>query len=183
MVIFHGSIGHPYENWFPWLAKRLTEEGWVVRVPQLPTPEGQNLKNWLHHAERQVGDFVDHETVMVGHSGGSLLLLNYLHRTKTSMTGSVFVSPPFGPSNVKEFAHLDTTFLETEFDWKHIQKQAGKIAIFHGEDDPVAPMVQAHELGRKLKCEPTIVAHGGHLNARAGYEAFPQLYGWLKQNF
>ncbi|MDD9912609.1 MAG: alpha/beta hydrolase [Alphaproteobacteria bacterium] len=182
-VILHDSIGHPFENWFPWLAKRLTDEGWTFRVPQFPTPEGQNKDNWLKHMDEQVGSFIDEETVLIGHSGGALLLLNYLNITQQKLAGSVFVSTPFGPSNVQEFAHLDTTFLETDFNWEHIQKQAGKIALFHGDDDPVAPVQQSYDVSKHLGTDVTIVTNGGHLNSRAGYDTFPQLYGWIKKNF
>ena len=47
VFIFHGVGGHPEENWFPWLSKKLEALGCKVFIPQFPTPENQTLDNWL----------------------------------------------------------------------------------------------------------------------------------------
>ncbi len=183
-VILHGSIGHPFENWFPWLGKKLTEEiGWQVRVPQLPTPEGQNRDNWLHELEEQVGSFIDKNTVIIGHSGGALLLLNYLHETKQPIRGSVFTSTPFGKSKIPEFADLDKTFLNIDFNWSKIKKNAGHVVFFHGDDDPFSPLLHAERLAEKLNVEVNIVKAGGHLNSKAGYDKFPTIYNYIEEVF
>ena len=44
--IIHGSVGKPFENWFPWLEETLTSQGKQVIVPQFPSPEGQSYENW-----------------------------------------------------------------------------------------------------------------------------------------
>ena len=182
-VILHGSIGHPFENWFPWLGRRLSEKGWSVRAPQFPTPEGQNRENWMYELTQQAGHFIDKETVIIGHSCGGLLLLNCLNEANRPIAGSVFVGTPFGPSNIEEFAKLDKTFFEEEFNWGHIRKRAGRCAVFHGTDDPYVPLEQAHKLAKKLEIPPFIIENGGHLNTKAGYDDFPQLYEWLKTTF
>ena len=38
IFIFHGTEGHPQENWFPWLKGKLEAKGCKVFVPQFPTP-------------------------------------------------------------------------------------------------------------------------------------------------
>ncbi|MBU1951513.1 hypothetical protein KJ733_01220 [Patescibacteria group bacterium] len=43
IFIFHGVDGHPGENWFPWLKKKLESYGQKVFVPKFPTPENQEL--------------------------------------------------------------------------------------------------------------------------------------------
>jgi len=47
VFIFHGTGGHPGENWFPWLQDKLKEKGVETIIPQFPTPEGQSLEAWL----------------------------------------------------------------------------------------------------------------------------------------
>ena len=42
-LIFHGTMGSPNGNWFPWLQSELISKGWDVDVPAFPTPEGQSL--------------------------------------------------------------------------------------------------------------------------------------------
>ena len=38
VFIFHGTEGHPQENWFPWLKEKLEANGCKVFVPQFPSP-------------------------------------------------------------------------------------------------------------------------------------------------
>ena len=183
-VILHGSIGHPFENWFPWLGKKLTEEfGWQVRAPQLPTPEGQNRTNWLKHLERQAGDFIDEQTVIIGHSCGMLLMLNYLQEISFSVAGSISVSAPFGEVVVEEFKALDRTFYEVGFDWDKIKHNAGKVGIFHGDDDPYVPLTNSQNLAEKLGGKVEVIAKGGHLNSKAGFDEFPALYSFIEKNW
>lgn len=181
-VIFHGSIGHPFENWFPWLGKKLVEEmGWQVRIPQLPTPEGQNKDNWLREVREQAGSFIDKDTVLIGHSGGSLLLLNYLQATTDPVKGSIFTSTPFGKSKIAEFASLDETFLNIDFNWSKIIGNAGDVSFFHGDDDPFSPLLHAEKLALKFNVKVNAIKGGGHLNTKAGFDEFPQLYAHINK--
>jgi hypothetical protein len=46
-VIIHGSFGSPFENWFQWLYKELTNKGIDTIVPQFPIGvDKQNYTNW-----------------------------------------------------------------------------------------------------------------------------------------
>ncbi|MFH0943316.1 MAG: hypothetical protein V1810_04035 [Candidatus Beckwithbacteria bacterium] len=40
VFIFHGTMGSPEANWFPWLERELKGLGLEVLVPRFPTPEG-----------------------------------------------------------------------------------------------------------------------------------------------
>ena len=51
-IIIHGTNGHPEKNWFPWLKNELDKLGHTVYIPQFPTPDGQNLANWLKVIEK-----------------------------------------------------------------------------------------------------------------------------------
>ena len=49
--IFHGSYGHPGENWYPWLKQELESMGHRVFIPTFPIPkvkgEGHKLDLWF----------------------------------------------------------------------------------------------------------------------------------------
>ena len=45
-LIIHGSYGHPYKNWFPWLYEQLAKRGKQCIVPSFPTPKGQDYAVW-----------------------------------------------------------------------------------------------------------------------------------------
>ena len=52
VFIIHGAFGYPDENWFGWMKNKINKLGYEVYVPQLPTPEGQSLGNWLKVFEK-----------------------------------------------------------------------------------------------------------------------------------
>ena len=81
-VILHGTEGTPDGNWFPWLSKELEKLGHKTIRPVLPTPEGQNVKNWtkvIDEAVRKIGG-PDEETVIIAHSISPMAVCHYLNK-------------------------------------------------------------------------------------------------------
>jgi predicted alpha/beta hydrolase family esterase len=177
-VIIHGTKGSPEGNWFPWLADSLRRQHAEVIVPKMPTPEGQNLANWLREFWRQVG-VIDQATTLIGHSLGATFLLRVLERQKAAIAQSVFVAGLLGPISIPEYDQLNSTFIETSYDWGTIQRNAGSVVCLSGEDDPYVPAEQGEELAAKLGVRNNIIAHGGHLNAEFGYTSFQTLLALL----
>lgn len=81
IVILHGTFGHPYENWIPWLFSTLTSEGKKVLVPQFPSPEGQSYDSWEKILLSYVNLF-DENTIFVGHSLGATFIANFIAKHK-----------------------------------------------------------------------------------------------------
>ena len=77
VFIIHGAYGNPNENWFPWLKNKLEKLGIKVFVPRFPTPEGQNLNNWLRTFKEYISH-VDEKTIFVGHSLGTAFIMNII---------------------------------------------------------------------------------------------------------
>jgi predicted alpha/beta hydrolase family esterase len=177
-VIIHGTKGSPEGNWFPWLADSLRQQHAEVVVPRMPTPEGQNLENWLEELRRQAGA-LDETTTLIGHSLGATFLLRVLESQKVSMAQSVFVAGLLGPIGIAEYDQLNSTFIATSYDWGTIRSNAGSVVCVSGEGDPYVPAEQGKELAAKLGAQNHVVPKGGHLNAEFGYTSFPQLLGLL----
>jgi predicted alpha/beta hydrolase family esterase len=177
-VIIHGTKGSPEGNWFPWLADSLRRQHAEVLVPRMPTPEGQNLTNWLREFWRQVG-VIDEATTLIGHSLGATFLLCVLERQKAPIAQSVFVAGFLRPIGIAEYDQLNSTFIETPYDWVSIQRNAGSVVCLSGEEDPYVPAEQGEELAAKLGVKNHIIPHGGHLNAEFGYTSFQVLLDLL----
>jgi uncharacterized protein len=177
-VIIHGTKGSPEGNWFPWLADSLRQQHAEVVVPRMPTPEVQNLENWLEELRRQAG-VLDETTTVIGHSLGATFLLRVLERQKVSMAQSVFVAGLLGPIGIAEYDQLNSTFIATSYDWGTIQRNAGCVLCLSGEEDPYVPAEQGEELAAKLGVKNHSIPQGGHLNAEFGYTSFQQLLDLL----
>jgi predicted alpha/beta hydrolase family esterase len=140
----------------------------------MPTPDGQSLTNWLKEFRRQVG-VLDETTTLIGHSLGATFLLRVLERQKTAVARSVFVAGVLGPIGIAEYDRLNSTFIETSYDWGTIQRNAGSVVCVSGEGDPYVPTDQGEELAAKLGVKNHIIPQGGHLNAEFGYTSFQAL--------
>lgn len=175
IFIVHGTYGYPTENWIPWLRQELEQQGHMVIVPQFPTPENQNLDAWLTVFE-QYRDQLGSDAVLIGHSVGASFLLSALETLTQPVLATALVAG-FAtlPADVGNIALLLQTFTGRDFDWEAIRSNAGKITVFHADNDPYVPVDKAGELARNLHVSITYVSGAGHFNEAAGYTKFPQL--------
>ena len=77
-LIIHGTSADHTCNWFPWLSNELQKNGYKVWVPDLPHSEPEHFiifeysKLILQHWN------FSQESIIVGHSGGTVVALNLL---------------------------------------------------------------------------------------------------------
>jgi len=174
VFIFHGTGGHPGENWFPWLKEKLEAAGHSAIVPKFPTPEGQSLQSWLAVFDKYK-DKVDEQTIFVAHSLGCIFLLRVLEKLPHLVRAAIFVSAPVGVEPIKNYAG-DKAFSDGfDFDWQNIKAKALQFLVFHSDDDPYISLGNGEKLAKELAIPLTFIPHAGHFNAKAGFTIFPQL--------
>lgn len=172
--IIHGTHGSPDGNWFPWLKAELSIIGHEVIVPEMPTPENQSLENWLQAFGSQAGDVGEDDTI-IGHSAGATFLLRVLEKRSSPIKRAVFVSGFTSTIGIPEYDRLNSSFIEEEFDWARIRRNAERIICIHGDNDPYVPILQSLELASNLHVQPISIKGSGHLNSESGYLTFPLL--------
>src|SRR5687767_7911443 len=89
-IILHGTGTKANEFWFPWLKENLEKRGYQVWLPQLPNDDYPNLKEWLPFILEN-GKFSE-ETVLIGHSAGSQVILSVLENLEASVKQAILVS-------------------------------------------------------------------------------------------
>lgn len=171
--IFHGTAGHPGENWFPWLKGKLEERGFEVIVPQFPTPYGQTPETWFEVLQPYQNLWHD-STIAFGHSLGGTFLLRVLEHLEIQIKAAFFVAAPIGILPIKNYA-TDKPFLEKPFDWPTICQHARDFFVFHSDNDPFVGLENGKVLAENLGVELTFVPGAGHFNAAAGYTKFEAL--------
>ncbi len=179
IVIIHGSFGSPDENWFPWLAAELRKSDYEVKVPKLPTPEGQNIESWRNEFERQVGK-LSSDMILVGHSLAPGFILTLLEESSISVKGIFLVSGFLGKLGLDEFDKVNESFVCRDFSWNKIKQNAGSVFIYNSDNDPYVPLSKGEELATHLGVKLTVIRNGGHINASAGFTSFPQLLKDIK---
>src|SRR5262245_43941943 len=94
VIIVHGTTSRPERSWFPWLAWQLLRLGHEVYVPRLPTPQNQTYDSWKSAFKAQT-PIVEEQTVLVGHSTGTIFLLRYLSELKPVELAGLFLVSSF----------------------------------------------------------------------------------------
>lgn len=174
-VLIHGIYGNPNENWFPWLKEKLEENGVKVLVPKFPTPENQNLDNWMKVFDSD-SEFVDEETIFIAHSLGPAFVLSILEKMNHKIKGCFFVSGFIGgPIGIPEIDELNKSFTQKDFDFSKIKSNCKFFKTYCSDNDPYIPLKKLKEFSFKLDKELEIIPGAGHLNEVAGYLKFEKL--------
>ncbi|MCJ7740250.1 alpha/beta hydrolase [Candidatus Microgenomates bacterium] len=174
VLIFHGTAGNPQENWFPWLKEKLEKKGCRVFVPQFPTPEGESLGAWLKVLDGYK-QYINKETILIGHSKGGLFLLRVLERLKEPIYASFFVSAPIG---IKSYVYYNQSYKFAHgfnFDWKTIKSHSQHFTVYHSDDDPYTCLDNGKGLAKNLGIQLTFIPQAGHFNEKSGYIKFDRL--------
>jgi len=76
VYILHGLGADSHSNWFPWLKQELKSKGYTVAAPDFPCSANPKLDEWLDALKSTVGQYG--EGILIGHSLGGLLAIQYL---------------------------------------------------------------------------------------------------------
>jgi predicted alpha/beta hydrolase family esterase len=182
IIIIHGAYGDGTENWLPWLKSELENLGHQVYVPRFPTPEGQNLENWLK-VFKSYEKLLDEKSIVVGHSIGPAFLLSILEKKKAKAAFFVagFIGAFTGKWADPSFDVINKTIAEKPFDWNKINDNCKRFYLFYSDTDPYVPTEKAFELGGHLGVKPILVKDAGHFNEQAGYKKFELLLDNIKK--
>ncbi len=178
--IIHGSYGNPRENWFLWLKNELEKINYKVFAPALPTPQNQNLNSWLK-VFQNYEQYLNTETIMIGHSLGPAFILNILEKINSPIKSCYFVSGFIGLLDNKEFDNINKTFTDKNFNWEKIKQNCRNFYIYHSDNDPYVPLNKAKELAEKLNIKVKLIKGAGHFNVNSGYTKFEELFELIKQ--
>lgn len=183
IFIIHGSYGNPKENWFPWLKEKLEKLDCRVFVPEFPTPENQNLENWMETFNDFYLSKVNEASIFVGHSLGPAFILSVLEKLKLvkPIKACFFVSGFLGKLNNPEFDEVNKTFIEKDFNWQKIKQNCEKFVMYHSDNDPYIPLKKAKELAEKIGIKVNVIKGAGHFNEKAGYTQFEILLKEIKK--
>ena len=180
-LIVHGLMGHPKENWFPWLKENLEKTGWHVSVPALPNPNHPIPEEWSKILRQNFPE----NGVIVGHSLGVPAVLDLIQKVSKKIDTLVLIAP-VNPrqnwDNLKEkFPHADwdacRKFAEINFDWEKIKSLTNKIIIYYSNNDKFISASSVEYYKKNLpKATFKFCPGAGHFNASANILEFPELF-------
>lgn len=183
IFIFHGTEGHPQENWFPWLKGKLEAKGCKVFVPQFPTPPvvPAKISEWFD-VLKEYEKHIDGDTILIGHSLGGIFALRVLEQLKRPIKGVFLVGTPIGVRPILNYDR-DNSFSGFDFDWAKVKKNSKHFAVYHSDNDPYVSLENGERLAQELGVSLVFVSGAGHFNKIAGYLSFPDLLSKLEEIF
>ncbi|MDB5186347.1 MAG: hypothetical protein JWL85_870 [Candidatus Saccharibacteria bacterium] len=179
IFIFHGTEGHPQENWFPWLKQELENESYNVIVPQFPSPPvvAAKVSEWFD-VLKGYEQYINEDTVFVGHSLGGVFTLRVLEQLTHKVKAAAFVGAPIGVQPILNYDR-DNSFSGFDFNWDDIKTKADSFLVYQSDDDPYVGLDNGKQLAERLGIELSFIPNAGHFNKRAGYTEFEDLKGKL----
>lgn len=124
-----------FQKWRDTLAPELGDD-WQVLMPSMPSKLNAKYLEWCIWFDKVVPHLKD-GVVLVGHSLGGIFLAKYLEEGSfpISIRGTFLVAAPH--SETEEGESLADFTLPERLD--RFAAQAGKLFLYHSEDDPVVP--------------------------------------------
>ncbi len=178
-VIVHGSYGHPFENWGPWLFEELSKLGKNVLAPQFPCID-QSYDNWKRVMEAYL-PYIDENTSFIGHSLGPAFIVDFLMDEDIKVNNLYLAAPFYGLINIPAFDEVNKTFFK-DISLEGAKNHFNKAFCFYSDNDPYVPVALSKDISEKLGACVTIIPNGGHLNASAGIIEFEELKKVVVQN-
>lgn len=132
VIIFHGTDCQPDSKfyWYSWLKGQLDARGYEVEVPHYPDINHEDIATFLPKVLKN--HTFGSDTVLVGHSAGSPLILSILENLDSPVRLGVLVA---GYSMRLPGEDVDPV-LQQAYDWQKIKQNAKDFVFINSVDDP-----------------------------------------------
>lgn len=154
-------------DWKSAIGKSLGRKFEVI-LPTMPNKTNAKYSEWKLWFKKII-PHLNPEVVLIGHSLGGLFLAKYLSENSfpRKIKATFIVAAPYGWANFTK----PKTF-------KKLEKQGGKIFIYHSKNDPVVPFTDFKKYKKKLKTAlARIFKNKGHFTQAK----FPELVTDIKE--
>lgn len=172
-LILHSWFGSPEGKWYQWLKNELEKKGYKVNIPKLPTmetkaPEMETMLKFIK--ENQL---VNPETVVIGHSLGSVLALRLAERVKFAK------GITFAVWDYNDLTPEHQSFWKTMMNHELIKKNVPEWIVPISDNDPYVTKFIAHEVAERLGAKALDLGVKGHFSADDGVMQVPEILPYL----
>lgn len=169
VLIFHGTDCNPQSFWYPWLGKQLIKRGLEIAVPSYPDINHKSISEFLPKVLKE--NKFDSDTILIGHSAGSPLILAILNSIDKPIKQAILVA---GYARMKGKENVPDPVLMDSYDWEKISRNVGDIVFINSDNDPWGCNdVEGRYMLDRIGKGKLIIAKGeGHM----GSDSFNQPY-------
>ena len=179
--IIHGFKGSNIENWFPWFKEKVDSQECLCIIHPFPIDDKHHVySEWEKILDVYHKDFhlMDENTVMIGHSTGSICALKYILENRIKIKKLILVSGfnnYLAPDEKDLHNQLNPSYYVDDDKISKIKDYVKEIVCIYGDNDPYIPQDVLKKLAKSIDAKEIIIHDGGHLNEEAGYKTFPEI--------
>ncbi len=175
VLILHAWHNYPADHWYPWLSGELTKKGYSVSIPELPT-----MNTNLPDLEAQLpvaAAFLKENTIVIGHSLGSLLAMRLAE--KYSFGKMILVAG----WDFNELTTEHRLFWKNPIDHVAIKQHVQDIYCVTSDNDPYITAITAEDMSKRLGGKYVLVKGAGHFTKSYGVTTIPSLLSLVSDQY
>ncbi len=160
-VLLHGFTGTSKGDFQPWLKTELEKQGHEVYAPDLPNTDHPDAEE---QAKFVLDNFkFDENTVLIGHSYGTVTALRILEQLKQPIHKYISVAGFAEPKFLDKLRPFEET-TNWNFDFSKIKNNVQEITFLRASNDTAVPQERSDSLLKNLKGEIVdFVAEADHV--------------------
>lgn len=155
-LILHAWYATPDSDWYPWLKTELEKKGYEVWLPELPTMPTKDLDMEAMLKFILEKNFVDKDTMVIGHSLGSVLALRLAERV--GFKKGILLAGWDYNDLTPEHQSFWTNMINHEL----IKKNVSEWVALISDNDPYVTKIIAHEMAARLGAKAVDMGARGH---------------------
>ncbi len=181
VLILHGWFGSGLDHWQARLALAMRRARQRVFFPTLPDPATPEIGAWLAAMADEMRAFQAEparEHIVVGHSLGAVLWMQYVVRHPLSMPVDrvLLVAPPSPSRTAQELPR----FVLPDLDPAAVRAAAHDTLLVGSDADPWCPEGVASAYAEPLGIRHVLVPGGRHFALDDGYGPWPEPIAWCR---
>lgn len=146
-INLHGFTANSESDFHPWLKAELEKKGHTVMVPNLPQTENPSVNEQVEYVIDNYS--FDADTVLFGHSLGSVVALKVLERLDGPIHSLVLAAGFAEPGFLDHKRPFENTF-DWKFDFEKIKKNVGDIILLKATNDTAVPEGRTEYIRQKI---------------------------------
>ncbi len=168
-LILHAWFSTPKDNWYSWLKAELEKKGYEVWLPELPTMPTKDLDLEAMLKFIMEHNFVDKETVVIGHSLGSVVAMRLAENIEF---GKAILLAAW---DFNDLTPEHACFWTRPIDHLRIRSNVKELVITISDNDPFITSLQAEEMAKRFGAKVLRVGTRGHYGAEDGVTEVPEI--------
>lgn len=169
VFITHGYTANSQKHWFPWLKARLENQGFFVKVFDMPNSNQPNAQEWLSHHQKAISDIRETD-IFIGHSLGCIATLRFLAQQNQKIDKLILVAG--FDQHLPNLPELDY-FTQEKLNYLPMIANISQRIVIASADDQVVNPQYTEQLAEHLEAKYLLLNGYKHFTESAGVAELP----------